>query len=130
MVRPLAPRMTVWALCCVAALALVAPHARADKGPPNKPPKPMKVEGTITAVDTAGSTVTIQPKKGGTPVVVPVTAATKIEVNDTKPATLADVQAALTAATAAGDVLKGKALVDPSTNQAISLKAEEENDDD
>jgi hypothetical protein len=59
-----------------------------------------------------------------------VTSATKIEVNDMEPATLADVQAALNGL-APGDILKGKALFDPSTNQAASLEAEEEegNDD-
>jgi hypothetical protein len=123
----LVSRQSVWTLCCVTALAMAAPHALADKGPPSKS---SKVEGTITAVDTTAMTVTIQKEKGGASVVVTVSAATKIEVNDMEPATLADVQASLSAATAAGDVLKGVALVNAKTKTASRLKAEEENEND
>lgn len=71
-----------------------------------------ELKGTIAAVDTSASTVTITPKKGGSDVTLTVDANTLIKRNS-QPATLADLQI--------GDKVEAK--YDPATMLAFKLKA-------
>lgn len=71
-----------------------------------------KVKGMIAAVDTAASTVTITPRKGGADVTLNVDANTVIKRKG--PATLADLQV--------GDKIEAK--YDPATMLALKIEAE------
>jgi hypothetical protein len=87
-----------------------------------KGPAVTSVQGQVTAVDQSAMTVTLQTSTGT--VTLNVTATTKLVVNRVANATLADLQAALDAATAAGNTLTAKALVYPTTGVTLSLKAQ------
>jgi hypothetical protein len=110
------------ALCCIGfSVAVFAGNAIAEAAGTKS--KLSKVNGTITAVDTKASTVTILAKTGS--VVLNVTATTRLEVNDIEPATLDQVQTALTTATTAGKTLKGSASYDATTMNASKVDAEQ-----
>lgn len=111
-------RSAMLCLSLAAALLVTLPALAKGKGSKNS-----KVMGTITAVDTGLSTVTFQPATGS-PVVVNVTATTKIEINDSENQTVTDLANALAAATAAGQTLVGKAVYSPTTMNAIEIEAE------
>jgi hypothetical protein len=71
-----------------------------------------ELKGTIAAIDTTASTVTVTPKKGGADVVLNVDASTRIK-RDGKSATLADLQP--------GDMVEAK--YDPATMLASKIEA-------
>jgi hypothetical protein len=71
-----------------------------------------ELKGTIAAVDTVASTVTVTPKNGGTDITLNVDASTMIK-RDGKPATLADLQP--------GDIVEAK--YDPATMLASRIQA-------
>jgi hypothetical protein len=109
-------RLAVSALFGAAVLVLAAPHAEAGQK--------SKVEGQITSVSISSSTVTFQTKTGA--VVLHVTRSTVIDVNSIDRATLAQLQAALKAAKAAGNILFGDGYYDSSTKNASTVCADEQ----
>ena len=76
-------------------------------------PGEAEVEGTITAVDTTGNTLTIAPSNGTPSVTLTVTTSSIIELDD-NPAALADLQVNMHA----------DAEYDPTTMAAFSIEAE------
>lgn len=84
--------------------------------------------GQITAVDTVAMTVTIMPAGATTPLVLTVYAtklySTNIEIDGAKRQTMADLSAALTAATNASQELTCKASYDPASLTGYSILAE------
>ncbi|MBX9581911.1 MAG: hypothetical protein K2X87_16525 [Gemmataceae bacterium] len=102
------------ALLVAVALGVVAVAARpaaADRGPGGGQQQgTVKIEGTVSAVNAAGSTVTITTRSG--PVVVTVGPATKVERND-RPATLAAFKV--------GD--RGQAIIPTAGGPAVKVEA-------
>jgi hypothetical protein len=78
-----------------------------------------EVKGTVAAVDTTLGTITINPSEGGAPIILNVTAATEIEVNDAS-ATLADILVGMPV----------RAKYDTTTLVAGKIEAGEEHKDD
>ncbi|MBI4671170.1 MAG: hypothetical protein HY741_05825 [Chloroflexi bacterium] len=77
-----------------------------------------KVKGTVAAVDTTASTITITPEDGSPAITLSVVADTEIEVND-EHGTLADIQVGMPV----------RAEYDPTTLVAFEIKAGEDDDD-
>lgn len=86
------------------------------------PPRPVKVDGTLTAVDSAGGTFTMTTRTGS--ITLTVGPGTDLKINGRR-STLADLAAALTAAQASGRPVKIKAKYVPNgaVNQATEVKA-------
>lgn len=78
MIREHLTRWTLAAVLSVVTVAVAAPPSGADDG---RRGKQARVEGTLTAVDTAKQTVTITPRKGAA-VTINLTATTRAEIDD------------------------------------------------